>query len=43
MSDRTFDDLIAESFRNDPDYAVELLNDILADGDQGELLIMLAK
>jgi len=37
----TFDDLIAESSRNDPGYAVELLNDILEDGEPGELLIML--
>jgi len=41
MSERTFDDLIAESFRSDPGYAVELLNDILEDGEPGELLIML--
>jgi len=41
MNERTFDDLIAESFRKDPGYAVELLNDILEDGDHGELLIML--
>jgi len=41
MSERTFDDLIAESFRKDPGYAVELLNDILEDGEPGELLIML--
>jgi len=41
MSERTFDDLIAESFRNDPGYAAELLNDILEDGEPGELLIML--
>jgi len=41
MSERTFDDLIAESFRNDPSYAAELLNDILEDGEPGELLIML--
>jgi len=41
MTERTFDDLIAESFRADPGYAVELLNDILEDGDPGELLIML--
>jgi probable addiction module antidote protein len=32
---------MAEAFRKDPDYAVELLNSILEDGDQGELLIAL--
>jgi len=41
MSERTFDDLIAESFRKDPAYAVDLLNDILEDGEPAELLIML--
>jgi probable addiction module antidote protein len=32
---------MAEVFRKDPAYAVELLNSILEDGDQGELLIAL--
>lgn len=34
---------MAEVFRNDPGYAVDLLNSILADpeGEQGELLIVL--
>jgi len=32
---------MAEVFRNDPAYAVVLLNAILEDGDQGELLIAL--
>jgi len=32
---------MADIFRDDPDYAVELLNAILEDGDQGELLIAL--
>lgn len=32
---------MAEIFRKDPAYAVELLNSILEDGDQGELLIAL--
>jgi len=41
MNERTFDDLIADSFRKDPAYALELLNDILADGEPGELLIAL--
>jgi probable addiction module antidote protein len=41
MKDRTHDEAMAEAFRADPDYAVELLNSILEDGDQGELLIAL--
>jgi len=32
---------MAEVFRKDPAYAVELLNNILEDGEQGELLIVL--
>ena len=41
MKDRAQDDAMAEVFRKDPAYAVELLNDILAGGEQGELLIAL--
>lgn len=41
MKDRAHDDAMAEVFRKDPAYAVELLNSILEDGDQGELLIAL--
>jgi putative addiction module killer protein len=41
MRDRPHDDAVAERFREDPAYAVELLNDILKDGDQGEVLIAL--
>jgi probable addiction module antidote protein len=41
MRDRTHDEAMAEVFRDDPDYAVQLLNSILEDGDQGELLITL--
>lgn len=41
MKDRVHDDAMAEIFRKDPAYAVELLNSILEDGDQGELLIAL--
>jgi probable addiction module antidote protein len=32
---------MAEQFRNDPAYAVELLNSILEDGEQSELLTVL--
>ncbi|MDR2574615.1 MAG: addiction module antidote protein [Desulfovibrio sp.] len=41
MNDRTHDEAMAEVFRKDPGYAVELLNAILEDGDQAELLIAL--
>jgi len=39
--DRSHDEAMAEIFREEPAYAVELLNAILEDGDQGELLIAL--
>ena len=38
---RLHDDAMAEAFRKDPAYAVELVHSILEDGDQGELLIAL--
>ncbi|KIZ48473.1 addiction module antidote protein [Pseudomonas oryzihabitans] len=41
MRDRSHDDAMAEVFRNDPAYAVELLNSILEEGDQAELMIVL--
>jgi probable addiction module antidote protein len=41
MNDRTHDEAMAELLRDDPDYAVQLLNSILEDGDQSELLIAL--
>jgi probable addiction module antidote protein len=41
MKDRTHDEAMAELFKEDPAYALELLNDILKDGEQGELLIAL--
>jgi len=41
MTHVTFDDMMAESFRKDPAYAVDLLNSILEDGEQGELLLAL--
>lgn len=41
MKDRTHDDAMAEMYREDPAYAVQLLNGILEDGDQSELLIAL--
>lgn len=41
MRDRSHDDAMAESFQEDPAYAMKLLNAILADGDQAELLTIL--
>lgn len=41
MRDRPYDEVMVELFREDPDYAVMLLNDILEDGDQAELMIAL--
>ena len=41
MRDRSHDDAMAETFREDPAYALELINSILRDGDQGEFLIVL--
>jgi DNA-binding phage protein len=41
MKDRAHDESMAELFQKDPAYAVELLNSILEDGEQGELLIAL--
>lgn len=41
MKDRAHDDVMADVFRKDPAYAIELLNSILEDGDQAELLIAL--
>jgi probable addiction module antidote protein len=41
MKDKLHDDAMAEVYRKDPSYALELLNAILADGDQGEFLIAL--
>lgn len=41
MRNRAHDDTMAEMFRNDPGYAVQLLNSILEDGDQHELLMTL--
>ncbi len=41
MKDRAHDDAMAEMYREDPAYALQLLNNILEDGDQSELLITL--
>jgi len=41
MKDRPHDEAMAELLRENPAYAVDLLNSILEDGEQGELLIAL--
>jgi len=41
MKDRPHDEAMADLYRQDPAYAIQLLNSILEDGDQGELLITL--
>ncbi|WP_019220214.1 DNA-binding protein [Bartonella florencae] len=41
MKDRNHDDAMAEIFHDDPEVAAATLDAILADGDQGELLVTL--
>jgi probable addiction module antidote protein len=41
MKDKSHDEAMAELYRDDPDYAAQLLNSILEDGDQSELLAAL--
>ena len=41
MKDKPHDGAMAELLKEDPAYAVELLNSILEEGEQGELLIVL--
>jgi probable addiction module antidote protein len=41
MRSRSHDDAMAELYRNDPAFALEIINRILEDGDQAELLIVL--
>ena len=41
MKHKTHDDAMAEVYQSDPAYALELLNSVLADGDQAELLVVL--
>jgi probable addiction module antidote protein len=41
MRDRQHDEAMAQLFKEDPAYALELLNSILDDGEQAELLIAL--
>ncbi|EAR5731529.1 addiction module antidote protein [Salmonella enterica] len=41
MKDRSHDAVMAEYFRADPAYAVELLAEVRRDGDPAELAILL--
>ena len=41
MRDKGHDEAMAERFREDPAYALELLNSILQDGEQDEILLAL--
>lgn len=41
MKSRPHDDAMADLYRDDPALAVEVINAILEDGDQGELLTVL--
>ena len=41
MKSKPHDEAMAEMYRDDPALALGVINDILADGDQAELLIVL--
>jgi len=41
MKTRSHDEFMAENFRKDPAYAMELLNDVLTDGALDEAMIVL--
>lgn len=41
MKSRSHDDAMADLYRSDPAFALEVINTILEDGDQGELLTVL--
>jgi probable addiction module antidote protein len=41
MRSRPHDEAMAELYRSDPAFAVEVINGILKDGDQSELLVVL--
>ena len=41
MKSKMNDDAMAEMYREDPEFALQLINDILENGDQAELLIVL--
>ncbi len=41
MKSRAHDDAMADLYRKDPEFALQVINNILEDGEQGELLIVL--
>ncbi len=41
MKNKSHDDAMAALYRDDPALALQVLNDILGDEDQGELLVIL--
>lgn len=41
MRSKSHDEAMAELYRNDPALALEVINNILADGDQAELMTVL--
>jgi probable addiction module antidote protein len=41
MKSRAHDEAMAELYRKDPEFALQVINNILEDGDQGEMLIVL--
>ena len=41
MKSKPHDDAMAELYRNDPAFALDVINGILEDGDQAELLVVL--
>ena len=41
MKDRSHDDAMAEIFEADPSYALELLTEVLRDGDCGEITVLM--
>ncbi len=38
--DRGHDEVMAEAFNSDPEYAIKLAEDVLRDGEQGEIEIL---
>ncbi|MGP8954328.1 hypothetical protein ACT024_14465 [Enterobacter mori] len=38
--DRGHDEVMAEAFDSDPEYAIKLAEDVLRDGEQGEIDIL---
>ena len=41
MKSRAHDEAMADLYLKDPEFALQVINNILEDGDQGELLIVL--